>query len=97
MNDTGWMHGLIDRLRETQHEQVRLLNHIVGQQTKIIKLLELAANQRPASTRSTKSAPSSPKIAGAVIQWLVAILTAIYIFQGGDIGTALKALSLISG
>lgn len=38
-----WMHGLIDRLRETQHEQVRLLNHIVTQQDRIIALLEVTA------------------------------------------------------
>jgi len=42
-----WMHGLIDRLRETQHEQIKLLNHIVAQQEKIIGLLELAAKVKP--------------------------------------------------
>lgn len=44
-----WMHGLIDKLRETQHEQVRLLNHIVSQQTKIIELLEITAKANSSS------------------------------------------------
>lgn len=48
--NTDWMHGLVDNIREAQHEQSILLHNLgnlcgqlVVQQKRIIELLEMAA------------------------------------------------------
>lgn len=84
------------------HRTIRALNGLHRRDPDLAHILtellmQTAVRRKAASTRSAKSEPSSPRIVSAAVQWLIAILTAVYIFRGGDIGTALKALSLISG
>lgn len=84
--------GMLDRIRETQHEQNRALLRIIQDQREVIKLLREVRSSKKGSPPMTLPEFLKPTVRGAA-QWAAGLLTLAYISQGGDLMAALKALA----
>lgn len=88
-----WM--VLDRMNYTQIRHGFLMEKILVNQERMIKILETM--EKSSYSRAKKSNISSLLSASGVFQWSIATGVVIYALNGGDIGKILSLLLKISG